>query len=219
MCLDKRVVVEWVSCCSAYFTTITQSHNFDKAFPVKLAIYHLQHESMLFRLVLYLHASFFFFTVCLSRLGDVCYPQPVCSTDRLLPARSTPKDVKCLITAFLSDVQLQLTALGLFFAATNKAVEYHLKSHLFFQLEVEPRTELKYGRQWYSLKCTMSAFLCGIQSGSEDMRWHCVLIWQKWHKLLSDLHWTLDNLQIFPGFVRIEIRTHKGRTQTQNNIK
>lgn len=72
MRLDKRVVVEWVSCRSAYFTIIAQSHNFDKAFLVNLAICHLQCKSTLSRCIYATRTPFFFNGLAefLSRLGN-----------------------------------------------------------------------------------------------------------------------------------------------------
>ena len=55
MCLDKGLVVEWVSYFSAYFTVIAHSHNFDKAFLVKLGICHLHNTQAQ---MCYVHALF-----------------------------------------------------------------------------------------------------------------------------------------------------------------
>lgn len=51
ICVRRYVPVEWVSCCSSYFTIFAQNHNFDKVLLVKLAICHLQSKSTLSRCI------------------------------------------------------------------------------------------------------------------------------------------------------------------------
>lgn len=157
MCLDKRLVAEWFWYCSAYFTKVAQSHNFDGAFPLKLAICHLQCKSTWSRCIYasctaFIRQAFgalkqirkcFFFLD-----GDLTDFLIVCR--RLAPLHTFIR-CKILNYSFLSDVQLQLTALGPS-APTNKGMEYHIKSHLLFQLECKPRNKLKYKYRWYSLK-------------------------------------------------------------------
>lgn len=141
MCLDKRLLVEWVSCCSSYFFPHNRSERsfLTKSSIVKSAICHLQRKSTLSRCIYATARLFFFFfnklTAFLSGLENVFF---LLDGDRMrflivvwrLAALHTFIRWKILNYSSLSDVQLRLTAFGLS-AHTNKGTEYHMKKKTF----------------------------------------------------------------------------------------